>query len=126
MPVWQMMPILLLARGNDELDLEVDDERLDELFAEAPEIIAPCVVAIDRYWKMKAQPRTRAEDRPQRTLPLRVRAEVQAVLRQELRSTTPAAALRLRSSQARGHLRVVRERHDMTDTPVRWRPPPRV
>jgi uncharacterized protein len=48
-----MMPILLLARGNDELDLEVDDERLDELFAEAPEMIAPCVVAIDRYWKMR-------------------------------------------------------------------------
>ena len=35
-----MMPILLLARGNDELDLEVDDERLDELFAEAPEMAA--------------------------------------------------------------------------------------
>ncbi|MGG5890810.1 UPF0149 family protein [Falsiroseomonas sp. HC035] len=48
-----MMPILLLARGTDEFDLDVDEDRLDELLAEVPNMIAPCVVAIDRFWKTK-------------------------------------------------------------------------
>ena len=48
-----MMPILLLAREPEDLDLEVDEERLDELLAEAPDMIAPCVVAIDRFWKTR-------------------------------------------------------------------------
>jgi len=48
-----MMPILLLARGTEDLDLDVDAERLDALLAEAPDMIAPCVVAIDRFWKLR-------------------------------------------------------------------------
>ena len=47
------MPILLLARGTEELDLDADEERLEELLAEAPDMIAPCVVAIDRFWKIR-------------------------------------------------------------------------
>ena len=48
-----MMPILLLARDPGDLDLGVDEERLDGLLAEAPDMIAPCVVAIDRFWKTR-------------------------------------------------------------------------
>ncbi|MFH5927509.1 UPF0149 family protein [Roseomonas xinghualingensis] len=48
-----MTPILLLARDPEDLDLDVDEERLHELLAEAPDMIAPCVVAIDRFWKAR-------------------------------------------------------------------------
>jgi uncharacterized protein len=48
-----MTPILLLARDPEDLDLEIDEERLDELLAEAADMIAPCVVAIDWFWKAR-------------------------------------------------------------------------
>jgi uncharacterized protein len=48
-----VMPILLLARGAEDLDLDADEERLEALLAEAPDMIAPCVVAIDRFWKIR-------------------------------------------------------------------------
>ncbi|MBX6740976.1 MAG: UPF0149 family protein [Acetobacteraceae bacterium] len=48
-----MMPILLLAHDPEDLDLEVDEESLNRLLAEAPDMIAPCVVAIDRFWKIR-------------------------------------------------------------------------
>jgi uncharacterized protein YecA (UPF0149 family) len=45
----------LLEHDEEKLDeqLERDEERLDELLAEAPDMIAPCVVAIDRFWKIR-------------------------------------------------------------------------
>ncbi|MGG5890601.1 UPF0149 family protein [Falsiroseomonas sp. HC035] len=42
-----------LGRRTDKFDLEVDEDRLDELLAEVPDMIAPCVVAIDRFWKTR-------------------------------------------------------------------------
>lgn len=48
-----MMPILLLARGTEDLDLDMYADRLDGLLAEAPDMIVPCVVAIDRFWKLR-------------------------------------------------------------------------
>ena len=48
-----MMPILILAQDPDNLDLEIDDARLDALLVEAPDMIAPCIAAITQFWKAR-------------------------------------------------------------------------
>jgi uncharacterized protein YecA (UPF0149 family) len=46
-----MMPILILAQDPENLDFDIDDERLDALLAEAPDMIAPCVTSITQFWR---------------------------------------------------------------------------
>jgi hypothetical protein len=85
------------AAKNDCRSLPPEDE--DRIMEEAAEFIPACVTAIAAYWRgsVDGWPAAAAllrlkQGRPQRPVPLRVRKEVQEMLRQG-RLNTPSAVL---------------------------------
>jgi uncharacterized protein len=60
-----------------------DADEIEQLRGEATELIGPCVVLIDRFWKARRQP-PECKPKTGRNVPVRIGPEIQAVLRRQL------------------------------------------